>query len=132
MMASKGAMRTAREITLYRHVTDGGAEYLCSEAVPGTDEGDMSSRLTVRLDGEPTYMDKLERENEELKERLQALVTDQDIFSDNDVDETYRCCHCGEEAPAPAGDPDPVTDLCHNPECPAVKARALLSRIEGM
>jgi len=41
---------------LYRHTTDGGAEYLCSEAVPGTDEGAIPSRLVVRLDGEPEYV----------------------------------------------------------------------------
>jgi hypothetical protein len=45
---------------LYYHKTDGGAEYLCSEAVPGTDEGDLASRLTVRLDGAPEYRDKAE------------------------------------------------------------------------
>ena len=41
---------------LYRHTTDGGAEYLCSEAVPGTTEGAFPSRLVVRLDGEPEYV----------------------------------------------------------------------------
>ena len=42
---------------LYYHKTDGGAEYLCSEAVPGTDEGRIPSRLIVRLDGRPEYRD---------------------------------------------------------------------------
>ena len=41
---------------LYYHKTDGGAEYLCSEAVPGTDEGKIPSRLVIRLDGEPEYV----------------------------------------------------------------------------
>jgi hypothetical protein len=41
---------------LYYHKTDGGAEYLCSEAVPGTTEGAIPSRLVVRLDGEPEYV----------------------------------------------------------------------------
>jgi hypothetical protein len=49
---------TPGEKPLYHHQTDGGAEYLCSEAVPGTDEGDMTSLLVVRLDGYPTYIDK--------------------------------------------------------------------------
>ena len=36
---------------LYYHKTDGGAEYLCSEAVPGTDEGSFQSKYIVRIDG---------------------------------------------------------------------------------
>ena len=37
---------------LYYHKTDGGAEYLCSEAVEGTSEGDLRSRYVVRIDGD--------------------------------------------------------------------------------
>jgi hypothetical protein len=37
---------------LYHHKTDGGAEYLCTSPVEGTDEGDLYSAI-VRLDGEP-------------------------------------------------------------------------------
>jgi len=36
---------------LYYHKTDGGAEYLCSEAVKGTDEGSFKSKYIVRIDG---------------------------------------------------------------------------------
>ena len=36
---------------LYHHKTDGGAEYLCSECVPRTDEGSLFSRYIVRFDG---------------------------------------------------------------------------------
>ena len=37
---------------LYHHKTDGGAEYLCSECVPGTNEGNLSeSKYLVRIDG---------------------------------------------------------------------------------
>lgn len=40
-------------IRLYYHQTDGGAEYLCSEKVEGTDnEGDLrTSKFVVRIDG---------------------------------------------------------------------------------
>jgi hypothetical protein len=39
---------------LYYHKTDGGAEYLCSANVPGTDEGVFEgSEYIVRLDGAP-------------------------------------------------------------------------------
>jgi hypothetical protein len=39
---------------LYRHITDGGAEYLCSSKVKGTqDEGSFDSKYIVRLDGIP-------------------------------------------------------------------------------
>lgn len=37
---------------LYYHKTDGGAEYLCSEAVPGTEEGSLTSPYIVRIDGD--------------------------------------------------------------------------------
>jgi len=36
---------------LYYHKTDGGAEYLCSEAVEGTEEGSLNSKYIVRIDG---------------------------------------------------------------------------------
>ena len=36
---------------LYYHKTDGGAEYLCSDNVPGTDEGSLESKYVVRIDG---------------------------------------------------------------------------------
>ena len=37
---------------LFYHQTDGGAEYLCSECVPETDEGSLWSRYIVRIDGD--------------------------------------------------------------------------------
>lgn len=37
---------------LYHHKTDGGAEYLCSECVKGTDEGKLNSKYVVRIDGD--------------------------------------------------------------------------------
>lgn len=39
---------------LYYHKTDGGAEYLCSEAVEGTSEGSVKSRYIIRIDGDIT------------------------------------------------------------------------------
>lgn len=39
---------------LYHHKTDGGAEYLCSECVSGTDEGSFKSKYIVRIDGDIT------------------------------------------------------------------------------
>jgi len=37
---------------LYHHKTDGGAEYLCSECSPGTNEGSLSeSQYLIRIDG---------------------------------------------------------------------------------
>lgn len=35
---------------LYHHKTDGGAEYLCTSPVEGTDEGDLYTAV-IRLDG---------------------------------------------------------------------------------
>ena len=37
---------------LYYHKTDGGAEYLCSESVKGTDEGIFNSKYIIRIDGD--------------------------------------------------------------------------------
>lgn len=36
---------------LYYHKTDGGAEYYCTRAVDGTDEGDMRTAV-LRVDGD--------------------------------------------------------------------------------
>ncbi len=41
-----------KTIELYHHKTDGGAEYLCSECVKGTDEGCLKSKYIVRIDGD--------------------------------------------------------------------------------
>jgi len=38
---------------LYHHI-DGGAEYLCSSAVEGTEEGSFNSKYIVRIDGDIT------------------------------------------------------------------------------
>lgn len=39
---------------LYYHKTDGGAEYLCSNYVDGTNEGSFDSKYIVRIDGDIT------------------------------------------------------------------------------
>lgn len=43
-------------LKLYYHKTDGEAEYLCSEAIEGTNEGDLRSPYVIRLDGEPELL----------------------------------------------------------------------------
>jgi len=40
------------EIKLYYHKTDGGAEYLCSNNIEGTDEGSFKSKYIIRIDGD--------------------------------------------------------------------------------
>lgn len=37
---------------LYYHKTTGGAEYLCSESVEGTNEGSFKSKYIIRIDGD--------------------------------------------------------------------------------
>ena len=37
---------------LYYHKTDGGAEYLCSSNIEGTEEGSLQSDYIVRIDGD--------------------------------------------------------------------------------
>ena len=39
---------------LYHHKTDGRAEYLCSEAQEGTDEGRFNSKYIIIIDGDIT------------------------------------------------------------------------------
>jgi hypothetical protein len=55
---------------LYQHKTDGGAEYLCSACVPGTDEGSLTlSQYIVRIDGDIRHdAELLIRANEPAKE----------------------------------------------------------------
>jgi len=36
---------------LYHHKTDGGAIYLCSENIKGTEEGNLQSKYIIRIDG---------------------------------------------------------------------------------
>ena len=36
---------------LYYHKTGGGAEYLCSSRVKGTNEGSFDSKYIIRIDG---------------------------------------------------------------------------------
>jgi hypothetical protein len=45
---------------LYYHKTDGGAEYLCTAPVEGTDDGDLST-AAIRLDGQPETCGKFDR-----------------------------------------------------------------------
>ena len=40
-----------KEIKLFYHKTDGGAEYLCSNNVEGTTEGSFDSEYIIRIDG---------------------------------------------------------------------------------
>lgn len=44
-----------KEIKLYYHKTSGGAEYLMSSALKGTDEGSPDSKYIVRIDGAKTH-----------------------------------------------------------------------------
>jgi len=37
---------------LYHHKTDGGAEYLCSNNIEGTEEGSFDSKYIIRIDGD--------------------------------------------------------------------------------
>ena len=56
---------------LYYHQTDGGAEYLCTSPVDGTDEGDLHTAF-IRLDGEPELLNPSASVAPELLEALKA------------------------------------------------------------
>lgn len=58
---------------LYYHKTDGGAEYLCTSPVGGTDEGDLWTTI-VRLDGEPELINCVYEAAPDLLKALSDLV----------------------------------------------------------
>ena len=58
--------------TLYYHRTDGGAEYLCTSPVDGTNEGDLYTTI-IRLDGEPELLNPVYATAPELLEALKAV-----------------------------------------------------------
>jgi hypothetical protein len=47
---------------LYYHKTTGGAEYLCSSPVEGTDEGSFNSEYIVRIDGDIRIWDRTSKQ----------------------------------------------------------------------
>jgi len=57
---------------LYHHQTDGGAEYLCTQAIEGTDEGDIRTAI-VRLDGEPELTKPVYSAAPELADMLEEI-----------------------------------------------------------
>ncbi len=70
-------------IRLYYHKTDGGAEYLCSSHVEGSEEGSFDSKYIVRIDG------KIERDAElSIREEKGKCIHDFDNYG--------KCCDCGE------------------------------------
>lgn len=50
---------------LYYHKTIGGAEYLCSSSVEGTNEGSFDSKYIIRIDGNIKKDAELNIENDE-------------------------------------------------------------------
>ena len=52
MNIKKTYIEERKTMRLYYHKTDGGAEYLCSACVPGTEEGSIGeSKYLIRIDG---------------------------------------------------------------------------------
>ena len=69
---------------LYFHKTDGGAEYLCFEAVEGTNEGSFRSKYIVRIDGDIT-------EDAELSVRDTTPSLEK---SSDEINHVYHCSNC--------------------------------------
>jgi hypothetical protein len=63
---------------LYYHKTDGGAEYLCSSPVEGTNEGSFDSKYIVRIDGDIT-------KDAELNFKDNPQVVDFEHLNDNEA-----------------------------------------------
>lgn len=57
---------------LYYHKTDGGAEYLCTGNISGTNEGDLYTAI-VRLDGKPELLTEDERVFQTPQERREQI-----------------------------------------------------------
>ena len=51
---ASASFHTPGKVRLYFHETSGGAEYLCSSPVKGTNEGSFDSDLIIRIDGDIT------------------------------------------------------------------------------
>lgn len=57
---------------LYHHKTDGGAEYLCTSPIEGTDEGNLYTAI-IRLDGGAELLNPATAAAPELLEALERL-----------------------------------------------------------
>ena len=74
---------------LYYHKTDGGAEYLCSSPVEGTDEGSFNSHYIIRIDGN------IREYNKET-----GKYTDHADLAGKAKLEGCDCARCNEEIPS--------------------------------
>lgn len=81
---------------LYHHKTDGGAEYLCSSPVDGTDEGDLYTAV-VRLDGEPELLNPSMLVAPELLEALKALLIETDQHARGNCPKLKAACNRARE-----------------------------------
>lgn len=73
---------------LYYHKTDGGAEYLCSEAVEGTNEGSVKSLYVIRIDGDIT------KDAELLSGGPTIKAVPLRGKSSNEMNHVYHCPNC--------------------------------------
>jgi hypothetical protein len=56
---------------LYSHITDGGAEYLCTDHIDGCNEGDLTTAV-IRLDDEAKFINSVYAAAPDLLEALIA------------------------------------------------------------
>ncbi len=74
------------QIKLYYHKTYGGAEYLCSECISGTNEGSLNSKYIVRIDGDikkdTELFIKEDAEKPDYKKAYECLMECWDSFDD--------------------------------------------------
>ena len=67
---------------LYRHKTDGGAEYLCASPIKKTNEGDLYTAV-VRLDGQPEFLSPPHAAAPELLETLKNVLRELEWLNHN-------------------------------------------------
>jgi len=72
---------------LYSHKTDGGAEYLCTSPLPGTDEGDLHTAV-IRLDGGAEFIRDPSAQVEEMQKQKAALLKALRRIAETDFDGT--------------------------------------------
>lgn len=80
---------------LYHHKTIGGAEYLCSSPVKGTQEGSFNSKYIVRIDGDITKDAELMVRDDTLHQIMDSIRELRDAHEcSNEKNEELECtCH---------------------------------------
>ena len=71
--------KETKTVKLYYHKTDGGAEYLCTSPIEGTNEGDLFTTV-IRIDGQAEFLNSTYAIAPELLAALEKILTAPDYM----------------------------------------------------